>query len=111
MYGWRGPLHSGTSLEHYTVPLLDTFLTVTATATIVCYALYAVNSPSRPANISTNVLLLTVPFVIYALFRYLYLVQVKGEGGAPEDLLAKDRLLLLDVVGWMVALLLIVYLS
>jgi hypothetical protein len=60
--------------------------------------------------LSENVLLLTVPFVMYAIFRYLYLVQVQGMGGAPEEILLKDRLLLLDVVGWIVALLFILYL-
>lgn len=97
------------SLEEYSVSLLDTFLTITATATTVSYALYAVNTPHRPQNISANLLLLTVPFVIYAVFRYLYLIHVKGLGGAPEDMLLKDRLLLLDVLAWVALLAGLIY--
>lgn len=97
------------SLEEYSVGLLDTFLTITATATTVSYALYAVNTPHRPQNISANLLLLTVPFVIYAVFRYLYLIHVKGLGGAPEDMLLKDRLLLLDVLAWVALLAGLIY--
>ena len=97
------------SLEEYSVSLLDTFLTITATATTVSYALYAVNTPYRPQNVSANLLLLTVPFVIYAVFRYLYLIHVKGLGGAPEEMLLKDRLLLLDVLGWVALLAGLIY--
>ena len=97
------------SLEEYSVSLLDTFLTITATATTVSYALYAVNTPHRPQNVSANLLLLTVPFVIYAVFRYLYLIHVKGLGGAPEEMLLKDRLLLLDVLGWVALLAGLIY--
>ncbi len=98
-------------LEEYSIGLLDTFLTITATATTVCYALYAVNTPHRPQNVSPNLLLLTVPFVLYAIFRYLYLIHVKGLGGAPEDMLLKDRLLLLDVLAWLLTLTAIIYLG
>ena len=84
-------------------------MTITATATTVSYALYAVNTPHRPQNISANLLLLTVPFVIYAVFRYLYLIHVKGLGGAPEDMLLKDRLLLLDVLAWVALLAGLIY--
>jgi hypothetical protein len=55
-------------------------------------------------------MLLTVPFVIYAILRYLYLVQVRGMGGAPEVVLLRDRLMLLAVLGWGLMLLLILYL-
>lgn len=99
------------SLEEYSIGLLDTFLTITATATTVCYALYAVNTPFRPQHVSPNLLLLTVPFVLYAILRYLYLIHVKGLGGAPEDMLLKDRLLLLDVLAWLATLAAVVYLG
>jgi len=68
-----------------------------------------VNTPYRPQNVSANLLLLTVPFVIYAVFRYLYLIHVKGLGGAPEEMLLKDRLLLLDVLGWVALLAGLIY--
>jgi 4-hydroxybenzoate polyprenyltransferase len=97
------------SLNEYTTRLLDHFIIIAATATIVTYSLYAITTPQRPANISVNALLLTIPFVLYALFRYLYLVQVQGMGGAPEDILLRDRLLLIDVCAWVLSLLLILY--
>ncbi len=97
------------SLNEYTLPLLDQLILMAATATVVTYSLYAIETPHLPAGVSANMLLLTIPFVLYAVFRYLYLVQVKGTGGAPEDILLTDRLLLLDVLGWGVALVLILY--
>lgn len=98
------------SLSQYTIPLLDQFIIVAATATIVTYALYAITTPYRPTAVSPNMLLLTVPFVIYALFRYMYLVQVLGMGGAPEDLVLRDKLLLSAGVGWLTSLLVMLYL-
>lgn len=98
------------SLEHYTAPLLEQFITLSATATIVTYSMYAITTPWRPEGISANAMLLTVPFVIYAILRYLYLVQVRGMGGAPEVVLLRDRLMLLAVLGWGLTLLLILYL-
>ncbi len=97
------------SLNEYTMPLLDQLIGISATATVVTYALYAINTPHRPEHISPNVLLLTIPFVLYAVFRYLYLVQVRGTGGAPEEILLRDRLLLLDVAAWVVLLIVILY--
>ncbi len=97
------------SLDDYTIGLLDTFLNISATATIVTYCLYAVTTPFRPDYVSPNLLLFTVPFVLYAVFRYLYLVRVRGMGGAPEEILLGDRLFLLDVLAWGLSLLLILY--
>ena len=97
------------SLDDYTIGLLDTFLMISATATIMTYCLYAVTTPYRPVYVSVNLLLLTVPFVLYAVFRYLYLVRVRGLGGAPEDVLLRDRLFLLDVVAWAATLVTILY--
>ncbi len=98
------------ALTDYTVHLLDQFIIIAATSTIVTYALYAVTTPHRPRGISANMVLFTIPFVLYAIFRYLYLVQVQGQGGSPEDMLLTDRLLLLAVLGWAVGLLVILYL-
>jgi hypothetical protein len=97
------------SLNEYTTHLLDHFIMIAATSTIVTYALYAVNTPHRPRGVSVNGLLLTIPFVLYAVFRYLFLVQVRGMGGTPEEILLKDRLLLLNVIAWAVTLLVLLY--
>jgi 4-hydroxybenzoate polyprenyltransferase len=97
------------SLNEYTLHLLDQFILIAATATIVTYSTYAITTPARPAWVSANMLLLTIPFVLYAVFRYLYLVQVQGKGGAPEDILLADKLLLLDVLAWGASLIVILY--
>jgi 4-hydroxybenzoate polyprenyltransferase len=101
--------HHRQSLNEYTIHLLDQFILIAATATIVTYSTYAITTPARPAWVSANMLLLTIPFVLYAVFRYLYLVQVQGKGGAPEDILLTDKLLLLDVLAWGASLIVILY--
>ncbi len=77
------------------------------TSTIVmAYSLYTFSAPNLPLN---HTMMLTIPFVLYGLFRYLYLIHVKGEGGAPEELLLRDRPLLIDVALWVVAVVLVMY--
>ncbi len=97
------------SLDDYTPRYLDQLITIAAASTIVTYALYAITTPHRPESISPNALLITVPFVMYGLFRYLYLVQVRGAGGAPEDILLRDKPFLLDVIAWALVLVFILY--
>ncbi|MCO5215006.1 MAG: decaprenyl-phosphate phosphoribosyltransferase [Thermomicrobiales bacterium] len=90
------------TLAEYSLPMLDQFLIITATCSIMSYGIYSFTSDSVPENGS---MMLTVPFVIFALFRYLLLVMAKGEGSTPETLLWKDTPLLLAVVGWSITVL------
>ncbi len=83
-----GPNNTRPVLDGYTVPFLDQLITIISAVIIISYALYTFSGPAVPAN---NRLLLTIPFVVYGIFRYLYLVQVKHEGGAPEEVLFSDR--------------------
>lgn len=85
------------ALEGYTGPLLDQLVRITAMAALVTYATYTVVSSSVPRNDS---MLLTVPFVAFAIFRYLYLIYGRGLGGSPESLLFRDRWLLGAVALW-----------
>lgn len=85
------------SLQGYTAPLLDLLVAVTAISALVTYATYTVVSSSVPENDS---MLFTVPFVAFAIFRYLYLVYGRGQGGSPESLLFRDRWLLASVALW-----------
>lgn len=85
-------------LNSYTVPLLDQFIGVVAPATVVAYALYTVTSENLPDN---HAMLLTVPFVVYGLFRYMFLVHRKGLGEAPEDVLLTDAPLIVSIVLWL----------
>jgi 4-hydroxybenzoate polyprenyltransferase len=94
------------SLNDYTFALLDSMIQVVTTSAIIAYSLYTFSATNLPDN---HAMMLTIPFVIYFVFRYQYLVHVKGEGGAPEMLLYTDRPLLLDVLLWGIAVVLILY--
>jgi 4-hydroxybenzoate polyprenyltransferase len=83
------------SLQHYSLPLLDQMIAIVSAATLVAYALYAM----EPHGGSHGPwMLLTVPFVLYGIFRYLYLSHEKGLGSAPEQVLLGDRALQVNLV-------------
>ncbi len=94
------------SLQEYNLPLLDQIITIVTAATLVAYALYTFSAPNLPAN---HTMMLTTPFVLYAVFRYLYLVQVRGLGGEPEEIVLRDRPLQAGVLLWALAVVLIMY--
>lgn len=93
-------------LEGYNLPLLDQLITVVSTCTIITYSLYTFSAPNLPSN---HTMMLTIPFVLYGVFRYLYLIHVKKEGGAPEELLLTDRPLQITILLWGLAIFLIFY--
>jgi len=93
-------------LDGYTIPFLDQLITIVSSTTIIAYSLYTFTAPNLPDNHS---MMLTIPFVLYGIFRYLYLIQVKEEGGAPEDLILGDRPLQITVVLFGIAVMLIFY--
>ena len=95
-------------LEGYTLPLLDQFITIVSGTTIVAYSLYTFFRPEAPSG---HTLMLTIPFVVYGVFRYLYLIQVKHSGGAPEEMLLSDRPLQIAILLWGLAVLAVFYLS
>ncbi len=95
-------------LDGYSVPVLDQFLVITATCSIMAYSIYSFTAESVPDN---GIMMLTVPPVMFAVFRYLLLVLRRGEGGAPELLLWRDTPLLLSVVIWGAAVLGVMYLA
>jgi 4-hydroxybenzoate polyprenyltransferase len=93
--------------DEYSLPLLDDMIRLVAACTAMAYSLYTFSAPNLPQN---HTMMLTIPFVLYGLFRYMYLVHIKGEGGTPEDLLFKDKPLLLDIVMWGLTVVLVLYL-
>ncbi len=95
-------------LDGYTIPFLDQLITIVSSTTIVAYSLYTFSAPNLPDN---HAMMLTIPFVLYGIFRYLYLVKVECEGGAPEELLLSDRPLQLTIMLWGLAVLVIFYFS
>jgi 4-hydroxybenzoate polyprenyltransferase len=94
-------------LDGYSIPLLDQFITIVSGMTIVAYSLYTFFRPETPSN---HALMLTIPFVIYAIFRYLYLIQVKQIGGEPEEILLSDRPFQISIFLWGLAVLAVFYL-
>lgn len=93
-------------LDGYTIPLLDQYITIVSATTILAYSLYTFSAPNLPTN---HVMMLTIPFVLYGIFRYLYLVQVEHSGGAPEEVFLSDRPLQIVVVLWGLAVMTIFY--
>lgn len=94
-------------LEGYTLRFLDQLITITATATVLAYSLYTFSAPNLPPN---HAMMLTIPVVLYGIFRYLYLVYVENRGGAPEEVLLQDRPLQIAVGIWGLMVLVIFYL-
>lgn len=93
-------------LDQYNVNLLDEMIVIVTATTVLTYALYTFSAEGLPAN---HTMMLTIPFVLYGIFRYLYLIHVKGEGGAPEEVVLKDRPLQATVLLWGVAVIIILY--
>jgi 4-hydroxybenzoate polyprenyltransferase len=102
--------HSNTRkvLEGYSEPFLDQLILVVLTLAILTYSLYTFSAPNLPEN---HAMMFTIPFVIYGFFRYLYLVQVRNSGEAPEEILFSDRPIQIDLVLWAASILLIFYFS
>jgi 4-hydroxybenzoate polyprenyltransferase len=75
-------------LEGYSIPFLDQLITIVSGATIISYSFYTFSAPNLPTN---HTMMLTIPFVVYGIFRWLYLIHIKKEGGAPEEMVLSDR--------------------
>jgi 4-hydroxybenzoate polyprenyltransferase len=95
-------------LEGYSQAFLDQLILIVLTLAILTYSLYTFSAPNLPEN---HAMMFTIPFVIYGFFRYLYLVQVRNSGEAPEEILFRDRPIQLDLVLWAASILLIFYFS
>ncbi|MGZ9222348.1 MAG: decaprenyl-phosphate phosphoribosyltransferase [Anaerolineales bacterium] len=95
-------------LDGYTIPLLDQYITIVSGMTIVAYSLYTFSAPNLPANHS---MMLTIPFVVYGIFRYLQLIQTGHVAGAPDEVALKDRPLQATVLLWGLAVIAVFYLS
>ena len=96
------------AFAEYSPRLLDQLISIVAAATVVSYALYTVE-PVTVEKFGTDLLTLTVPFPVYGVFRYLYLIHRRDGGGSPAGLLLRDRPLLACVMLWATAIVLIIY--
>jgi 4-hydroxybenzoate polyprenyltransferase len=95
-------------LDGYTIPLLDQYITIVSGMTIVAYSIYTFSAPNLPENHS---MMLTIPFVVYGIFRYLQLIQTGHAAGAPDEVALKDRPLQFTVLFWGLAVIAVFYLS
>jgi 4-hydroxybenzoate polyprenyltransferase len=92
------PEHRST-LVLYTPALIDQMTSMVTASTIIAYALYTFTAVNLPAN---HTMMLTIPFVAYGIFRYLFLALARNEGGSPEEVLLKDVPLIVTVAGWVI---------
>jgi 4-hydroxybenzoate polyprenyltransferase len=95
-------------LGDYSPYLLDQMISVVTASTLIAYAFYAI-SPETSEKFGTSLMSLTIPFPLYGIFRYLYLVHRKDRGGSPAELLLEDRPLLACIALWAAAVILIIY--
>ena len=95
-------------LGEYSVSLLDQMITIVTASTLIAYAFYTI-SPETEQKFGTDLLGLTMPFPMYGIFRYLYLIHQREGGGSPADLLLTDRPLLASVALWALTVALIIY--
>jgi 4-hydroxybenzoate polyprenyltransferase len=91
-------------LEEYSVPMLDQMMSIVTASIIMAYSMTTFSAPVAPKE-PYPVLIFTIPFVVYGIFRYLYLIYRRGEGGAPEDLVLKDLPLASSILFWGVTVL------
>jgi 4-hydroxybenzoate polyprenyltransferase len=94
-------------LEGYSIPFLDHLIIIVSATTIMAYSLYTFSAPNLPEN---HAMMLTIPFVVYGIFRYLYLLHFDKDVGAPEEVVLTDRPLQVTMVAWMAAIFAIFYL-
>lgn len=93
-------------LQEYNLDFIDRMITMVLASILVSYSMYTFQAEGLPDDKS---MMLTIPFVLFGLSRYLYLVLVKGEGGAPEEILLRDRQFQINILLWGLMVVLVVY--
>lgn len=83
-------------------------INLVSSATVMAYSLYTFSADNLPKN---HAMMLTIPFVLYGIFRYLYLIHMRGEGGSPDELVLTDRPLQVTFGLWGLSAVLILYLN
>lgn len=96
-------------LSEYSPYFLDQMIAVVTASTVVAYAFYTL-SPEVMEKLGTKYMNLTIPFVLYGIFRYLYLIHQRKEGGRPTRILLTDKPILINIVLWLITVFLILYL-
>ena len=94
------------SLQEYNLSLLDHVMSIVTASTLLAYSLYTFTAPNVPKN---HAMMLTIPFVMYAIFRYLYLIHVRGMGGIPEEIVLSDRPFQAAIILWGLSAVVVMY--
>lgn len=97
-------------LEHYSTYFLDQMISVVTASTVICYALYAM-SRDTVEKLGTSKLIYTIPFVLYGIFRYLYLVHQKEKGGSPTEVMLTDKPIIINVSLWVVTVIVFIHIK
>ena len=96
------------NLQDYNPYFLDQMISVTTASMIISYTLYTI-SPESIQNFGTDKLIYTIPFVLYGIFRYLYIVHQKNQGGSPTDIVLTDKPFIINIGLWIISCFLIIY--
>jgi 4-hydroxybenzoate polyprenyltransferase len=94
-------------LQEYNLDLIDRMLGLVTTSVLVFYSLYTFLAEGLPGN---HTMMLTIPFLMYGIFRYMYLIHVRHEGGAPEEIALRDRPLQATIVCFALTVFAVLYL-
>jgi 4-hydroxybenzoate polyprenyltransferase len=98
------------TLDEYSKEFLDAMIAVVTAATVIAYAIYTI-WPATIEKFHTRDLIYTVPFVVFGLFRYMYLVIMKNKGGSPSEVLVSDFPIVIDIILWIAVAGLVLYMS
>jgi hypothetical protein len=95
-------------LQEYSVPMLDQMISIVTASLIMAYSMTTFYAPAVPQE-PYPVLMATIPFVVYGIFRYIYLIYQRDGGGSPEELVIKDMPLALNIVLWGITVLTLLF--
>lgn len=96
------------SLNDYSIDFLDSIMAICSGAALITYALYT-RADETVARVGSHAMLITIPFVVYGIFRYLFLIHRRGEGGDPVQILFRDRATLLNLALWIMTVAAVIY--
>lgn len=96
------------SLNDYSIPFLDTIMAICSGAALIAYALYT-RADETIARVGSRAMLITIPFVVYGIFRYLFLIQRRHAGGDPVQILFHDRPTLFNLILWIITVGIVIY--
>lgn len=104
----KGATSTRSILNEYNLAFLDEMMAIVTAGTVMTYAFYTFTAPNLPSN---HLMMLTIPFVLYGIFRYLYVIHVQGNGAAPDEVVLDDRPLQISIALFGLAVIIILYIG